>query len=107
MIDTEINTDKLAQQKVDAHIITIIKGILTLKGEMSKLELEILTKEDNGFDGSIKDLKKILKRYIDIHWEIQKTGDRHHIHMYSVIDTASKSIDSIQAQLSAPQKKGE
>lgn len=102
MLDGEIDTGKLTQQKSDAPIITIIKGILTLKGSMTKSELEKLIKEDDDFDGSKRYLKDVLKRYIDIHWKIKKTGERNHIHEYSVIDTASKSIDAIQEQISAP-----
>ncbi|MEA3374488.1 MAG: AAA family ATPase [Campylobacterota bacterium] len=102
MIDERIDTDKLEQQKADARVITIIKGILTLEGQMRKSELEKFIQGDDDFDRSTKDLKDILKRYVDIHWKIQKTGERNHIHMYSVIDTTSKSIDSVRAQLAAP-----
>ncbi len=102
MIDDQVDTDKLAQLKKDSYLITIITGILASKGSISKSELEGFVKDDDDFDGSNKELKSILKRYIDIHWKIQKTGERNHIHMYSVIDTASKSIASIQTQISAP-----
>ena len=100
MIDGEVDTDKLAQQKQDSYLITIIKGILTSKGSIKKSELEGLVKEDDDFDGSNKELKNILARYVDIHWKIKKTGERNHIHMYSVIDTVSKNIASIQSQVS-------
>jgi predicted ATP-dependent serine protease len=102
MIDRQIDTAKLAQQKQDSYLITIIKGILTSKGSISKSELEGLVKEDDDFDGSNKELKSVLKRYVNTHWQIKKTGERNHIHMYSVIDTVSKSIDSIQSQISVP-----
>ena len=102
MIDGQVDTDKLSQQKKDSYLIAIIKGILTSKGSISKSELEGFVKGDDDFDGSNKELKGILKRYIDIHWKIQKTGERNHIHMYSVIDTASKSIASIESQISVP-----
>lgn len=102
MIDGQVDTEKLAQQKQDSYLITIIKGILTSKGSIPKSELEGLVKDDDDFDGSNKDLKIVLKRYINIHWKIQKTGERKHIHMYSAIDTASKSIAAIQSQISVP-----
>ena len=102
MIAGQVDTDKLAQQKKDSYLITIIKGILTSKGSISKSELEGLVKEDDDFDGSNKELKNILKRYIDTHWKIHKTGERNHIHMYSVIDTVSKSIAAIQERISVP-----
>lgn len=102
MLDGQVDTDKLVQQKKDSYLITIIKGILTLKGSISKSELEGLVKEDDAFDGSIKELKIILKRYIDIHWKIQKTGDKKQIHMYSVISSVSENIASIQSQVSVP-----
>ncbi len=102
MIDGQIDTDKLEQQKKDAYLITIIKGILTSKGSIPKSELEGLVKEDDDFDGSNKELKSVLKRYVDTHWQIQKTGERNHIHMYSVINTVSKNIDSIQSQIAVP-----
>ncbi len=101
-VDGQIDTEKLAQEKQDFYLIIIIKGILTLKSSISKSELEGLVKEDDGFDGSNKELKSILKRYVNIHWKIQRAGDRNHTHMYSVIDTASKSITSIQSQISVP-----
>ena len=102
MIDGEVDTDKLAQQKQDSYLITIIKGILTSKGAISKLELEGFVKEDDDFDGSNKEIKNILKRYIDIHWKIQRTGDRKQTHMYSVISSVSENIASIQSQISVP-----
>jgi hypothetical protein len=102
MIDGQIDTAKVARQKQYCYLITIIKGILSSKGSISKSELEGFVKDDHDFHGSNKELKSILKRYIDIHWTIQKTGERNHIHMYSVIDTVSKSIDSIQSQISVP-----
>lgn len=101
MIDGQVDTDKLTQQKQDSYLITIIKGILTSKGSIPKSELEGLVKEDDDFDGSNKYLKSVLKRYIDTHWKFKKTGERNHIHIYSVIDTASSSIASIQSQISA------
>lgn len=102
MIDGQVDTDKLAQQKQDSYLITLVKGILTSKGSISKSELEGLVKDDDDFDGSNKELKLILKRYINIHWKIQRTGERNHIHMYSVIDIASSSIESIQSRISVP-----
>ncbi len=102
MIDGQVDTEKLARQKQDSYLITIIKGVLTLKGSIPKSELEGLVKEDDDFDGSNKELKSVLKRYIDIHWTIQKTGERKHIHRYTVINTVSKSIASIQSQVSVP-----
>jgi len=92
----------ITQQRKDANAITIIKGILTLKGQIAKTELEKLIKKDDDFDYNDKKIKYILKHYINIHWKIQKTGERNHIHMYSVIDTTADSIDSIQKQISAP-----
>ncbi len=105
MIDGQIDTDKLAQLKYDSYLITIIKGILTSKGPITKSELEGLVKKDDDFDGSNKELKSILKRYVDTHWKIQKTGERNHIHMYSAIDTASKSIRAIQSKIASPPNK--
>jgi len=102
MIDGQVDTDKLSQQRQDFYLITIIKGILSSKGSIPKSELEGLVKEDDDFDGSNKELKSVLKRYVDTHWQIKKTGERNHIHMYSVIDTVSKNIDSIQSQISVP-----
>ncbi len=106
ILTDKVDTSLIQEEKKDIHIILIIKGVLTKQGSITKTNLEKLVKEDDGYDGSDKELKKILQKYLNKHWGIKKSGDRSHVHNYSVIDTTAKTIESIQAQLSSP-KKGE
>ena len=99
MLDDEVDANKLLQEKQDAKYISIIKGILTLEGELQKSKLDSFLKEDDDFDLTDKERNRILKTYADRHWKITKGGKRKHIHYYSVIDTATDSIEKIAQKL--------
>ena len=102
MLDSTVDANRIAKLKEDSYLISIIKGILGLEGELSKTELEKYLKEDDDFDCSSRDRKRILKEYLGVHWKIRKDGDRNQYHYYSVIDTVSETIESINNRISAP-----
>ncbi len=104
MLDNAVDADKISKEKEDSYFISIIKGLLNLKGELSKSELEKYLKEDDDFDCSDKERKRIISMYINKHWSVRKGGDRNQCHYYSAIDTVSGSIDTINQNLSVPQK---
>lgn len=98
-LDEPLDPQRLEQQKKDAYAITLIKGILNLKGQISKSELEKLIKEDDSLDIGEKEIRRILREYTGIHWKIEKGGERNHIHYYSVIDETPDLIDSINEKI--------
>ena len=100
MLDGAVDAMKLSREKKDAYFISIIKGLLILKDELTKSDLEMYLKEDDNFTCSDKERKRILKIYKDIHWKIRKGGDRNQYHYYSVIDTAVQSIEAINQKIS-------
>lgn len=99
MLDNPVDAEKLSKEKKDAHLISIIKGILTIEGELTKTELERHLKEDDDFDCSVKERKRILRTYRDKHWRVRKEGIRKQNHVYSVIDTTSQTIAKIQESI--------
>ncbi len=104
MLDSVIDADRVSREKEDSYYISIIKGLLNLEGELSKSELEKRLKEDDDFECSDKERKRILSMYKGKHWSVRKDGDRKQYHYYSAIDMVSGSIDTINQKLSAPQK---
>ncbi len=102
MLDSMVDAMKISKEKKDAPYISIIKGLLTIKDELTKSDLETYLKEDDDFDCSDKERKRILKIYKDIHWKVRKRGDRNQYHYYSVIDTAVQSIEAINQKISIP-----
>jgi GTPase SAR1 family protein len=98
-LEQVIDPEKIRQQEIDALAISVIKGILNLEGKISKTELEQYLKEDDDFDYSEKERKRILRDYKDIHWKVTKGGERNNIHFYSAIDVTSKTIDSLNQKL--------
>lgn len=102
MLDNMVDAIKLSQEKKDAYYISIIKGLLILKQELTKTDLEKYLKEDDDFECSDKERKRILKIYKDKHWKVQKRGDRSQYHYYLVIDPTVQSIEAINKKISAP-----
>jgi len=98
-LEDVFDPDRIEQQDKDRYAISVIKGILSRAGEIPKTELEKLIKEDDGFEYSEKDRKRILRDYKDIHWRVRKGGERNNIHYYSVIDNTSDHIDAINRRV--------
>ena len=103
-LDEVIDPEKVEQLKKDSGAINLIKGLLNLKGELSKTELEEFLKEDDDFDYSEKERKRILKAYVGVHWKVRKDGNRRQFHYYSAIDHTSKHISSINEKIDAGKK---
>ncbi len=99
-LDEVLEPEKILQLEKDSHAISVIKGILNFSGEITKTDLEELLKEDDDFDYGEKERKRILKAYKDIHWKIQKGGERNITHFYSAIDNTSKMIASLNHKIS-------
>lgn len=98
-LDEVIDPEKLLKQEKDSYAISIIKGILIIEGEIPRTELENLLKEDDGFDYSEKERKRILHEYKSIHWKVKRGGERNSVHYYSVIDNTSKTIDTLNEKI--------
>lgn len=99
MLENTVDADRIAREKEDARLISIIKGLLNIKGELTKTDLENYLKEDDDFDCTDKERKRILFTYTDKHWERRKGGERNHIHYYKTMDTTSNSIESINKNI--------
>ena len=104
MLERPVDTQRLEQLKKDEYFISIIKGLLLKKGELNKTDLEMYLKEDDDFDCTSRERKRIIREYVDIHWKKREEGDRGQIHYYSAIDTVSETIASINESISAPCK---
>jgi energy-coupling factor transporter ATP-binding protein EcfA2 len=102
MLERPVDTERLEQLKKDEYLISIIKGLLLKKGELTKTDLEAYLKEDDDFDCSSRERKRIIREYTDVHWKIRKEGDRGQFHYYWAIDTVSKTISSLNDSISAP-----
>jgi energy-coupling factor transporter ATP-binding protein EcfA2 len=102
MLERPVDTERLEQLKKDEYLISIIKGLLLKKGELTKTDLEAYLKEDDDFDCSSRERKRIIREYTDVHWKIRKEGDRGQVHYYWAIDTVSKTISSLNDSISAP-----
>jgi energy-coupling factor transporter ATP-binding protein EcfA2 len=102
MLERPVDTERLEQLKKDEYLISIIKGLLLKKGELTKTDLEAYLKEDDDFDCSSRERKRIIREYTDVHWKIRKEGDRGQVHYYRAIDTVSKTISSLNDSISAP-----
>jgi len=83
-LDEDINIALIQQMNEDKHLIGGLKAFMRLKGRVSKKELEDAIKEDDDFDYSIRDIRKVIARYVDIHWNVKKSGERNLTHTYSV-----------------------
>ncbi len=99
MLENTVDADKIAREKEDVHLISTIKGLLNIKGELTKTDLENYLKEDDDFDCTDKERKRILLTYAGKHWERRKGGERNHIHYYKTMDTSSSSIESINKNI--------
>ena len=99
MLEESVDADKLSQEKEDIYNISTIKAILNLKGKLAKTRLEEYLKENDDFECSDKERKRILSIYKGKHWDISKGGDRNQYHYYSAIDTVSQSIEKINEKI--------
>lgn len=98
-LESVINPQQLLQQNQDAYAISVIKATLNVEGEMTKTDLEKILNDDDGFDYSEKERKRILKQYKDKHWKVKKGGDKNRKHFYSSIDNTAEVIDSINEKI--------
>jgi len=98
-METVLDPEKIIQQQEDSYAISIVKGLLTAEGRLTKTKLEELLKDDDGFDLNEQHRKRILRAYEGVHWKITKGGERNHIHYYTVIDDTSSYIESINQQI--------
>jgi len=81
-----IDTTAMKQEKIDMALIQGIRAYLRLKGKVSKTELENAIMEDDSFEHNAREIKKVIKRYIDRFWTKSTGGERNITHFYTIKD---------------------